>query len=663
MSEKGQYLIVEQQTPEPEFLPELLKELHHRHKLDLYQSRQRLVGKGLSLLAQGQRQGLEAISESLCIRKIGHWIFQPSKPTFAPQRLRSLEFSGSELRCSCQKSELTFSKGATVVAVLAELSGHLLDQNVKQILSSHSYFGIDNIRQLEDDKKIMTILRGQPILDLYLTEKGLPSQGVRIFPGKFNAQGLGERATLSSAQNLKVILEIVRELAGEFQLFTDFGLAAFPGCSLQRGKTEDPEIARQNQISLVRYGWLMTDLLGAEKRGTVRNEEFDSSPAALATTAIIAQNPVLAAAGEEVTTPLRETLNEALGEEPPKVAGTKKQTEQRTALPAPPDDLMQSGVGLTSQIKYLSGIGVIFFASIIVNQIDNGDLLNHIVGRAFESGGLLFIVALVCLWGAFYFLRLKRRIENTPTSRIRSVAMGMVEVKGKAVRKYALISPMSHIPCVYYRLSRYRRDKDKNTWKKVSGKSSGRVPFYLEDETGRVEIDPARCRVSAVTKQEGYDDNSGLFSSFSQGDEKWVEEIIIDGALVYVLGFASVKRDSGPTAHEQKVEALRNIKSDPILRQRYDTNGDGQLDQQEWEAARQDVENQLIHEGLRKSRKRKKQEEQIIIGHKKGYPLVVSETHSEEQLTGRYFWYSLALFGVFAIALVWAINLLFNYLR
>ncbi len=663
MSENVHYLIVEQQTPEPEFLPELLKELNHDHKIDLYQSRQRLVGKGLSLLAHGQAQRLESISDSLCTRKIGHWIFHPSKPTFAPQRLRSLEFSGTELRCSCLKSELTFSKGATVVAILAEMSGHLLDQNVKQILSSHSYFGIDNIRQLEDDKKIMTILRGKPILDLYLIENGLPSRGVRIFPGKFNAQGLGDRATLSSVQNLKVILKIARELADEFHLFTDFGLATFPGCSLQRGKAEDPEIARQNQISLVRYGWLMTDLIAAEKRGTVPSEEHDSSPAALATAAIIAQNPALAAAGEEFTTPLRETIEEALGEDPPKATGTNKQTEQRTALPAPPDDLMQSGVGLTSQIKYMAGVGFIFFASIIINQFGNGDLLGLIFDRAFKTGSLLFIVAMLSLWGAFYFLRLKRRIENTPTSRIRSVAMGMVEVKGKAVRKYALISPMSHIPCVYYRLSRYRRDKDKNTWKKVSGRSSGRVPFYLEDETGRVEIDPARCRVSAVTKQEGYDDNSGLFSSFSQGDEKWVEEIIIDGALVYVLGFAAVKRASGPTAHEQKVEALRNIKSDPILRQRYDTNGDGQLDQEEWEAARQDVENQLIHEGLKKSRKRKKQEEQIIIGHKKGYPLVISETHSEAQLTGRYFWYSAAQFGAFAIALIWAINLLFNYLR
>ncbi len=41
---------------------------------------------------------------------------------------------------------------------------------------------------------------------------------------------------------------------------------------------------------------------------------------------------------------------------------------------------------------------------------------------------------------------------------------------------------------------------------------------------------------------------------------------------------------------------------------------------------------------------RKKQEEHIVIGREKGFPLIIAETHSEERLTARYLYSSIPLF-------------------
>ncbi len=58
-----------------------------------------------------------------------------------------------------------------------------------------------------------------------------------------------------------------------------------------------------------------------------------------------------------------------------------------------------------------------------------------------------------------------------------------------------------------------------------------------------------------------------------------------------------------------------------------------------------------------------KQEEHIVIGKKKGRPLVISETHSEDHLTARYLYYSLPLFACAAAAVGGAIYLFVNYLK
>ena len=656
------YLIVEQQLKPSGNLSEILKELAQKFQLDIYQCRQRLTGRGLSLLTKGKQETLKPIADFLCNTGINHWIVEPTKPGFVPPKVRNLTISSDRIIFGCQKGAVLFPKGATVLAVFAEISGVLADKSITQLLSSHAYRGKDNVRQLHDSKIHKIILQGNPVLDLYLLDDKMEiKKGVRIFPGKFDPKGLGERASLSSKQNLQQILKLAEEYAGTFKLHTDFSLVNLPGCTLRRDNPDNPETQRQNLISLARYGWLMADVLKAE--GKKPRVEENPDPVNAVTAAVLMQNPAIAASGvaEEIL-PVIDAINQEVDTDDNPVKTRSNPETAEAGLPAPPP--AKSGLGWSSPTFWFGSAGAV--AAVIIMtllNINDNDLLSKFAYHAFASGAIPALIAIITFCYAFYFLRIKRQIENTPTSKIRSVAMGMVEVKGEAVRKYALLSPMSHTPCVFYRLTKYRRRERDYQWRITSVSSSNNVPFYIEDETGRVEVNPAGCHINAGSKQEGSPGQVGLMKAVNETDEKWVEEVIIDGTLLYVLGFAAVKRRDGPTLAEKKMEALRELKHNPQNLQQFDLNGDGNIDEDEWDAARAAVEEKVLHESLQGKQERKKQEEHIVIGRKKGRPLIISETHSEENLTTRYQYYSIPLFITAAIATGGAIFLLLNYLK
>ena len=119
------YLIVEQQQKPADSLPELLKELYAKHQLDIYQCRQRLVGRGRALLAKGAREKLEKISPLLLEAEYYHWLLEPSKPQYVPPRIIGLQIDVDKIAFTCQKKSVIFPKGATILAVFAEMSGEL----------------------------------------------------------------------------------------------------------------------------------------------------------------------------------------------------------------------------------------------------------------------------------------------------------------------------------------------------------------------------------------------------------------------------------------------------------------------------------------------------------------------------------------------------------
>jgi hypothetical protein len=91
----------------------------------------------------------------------------------------------------------------------------------------------------------------------------------------------------------------------------------------------------------------------------------------------------------------------------------------------------------------------------------------------------------------FKLLQRKRLIMNTPASKIRSAAMGLVEVSGLATGPFTMPAPITSKPCYYYRTMawQWKREGKSSKWVKVA-EESYHVPFFLEDSTGRVLVNP-----------------------------------------------------------------------------------------------------------------------------------------------------------------------------
>ena len=102
----------------------------------------------------------------------------------------------------------------------------------------------------------------------------------------------------------------------------------------------------------------------------------------------------------------------------------------------------------------------------------------------------VFAGVYLCYCG-FHLLQSKRLILNTPTSKIRSAAMGLVEINGLAAGPYTVLAPITGVPCYYYRATaRQLQQRGRNkAWVKVAEESL-HVPFFLDDNTGRVLVDP-----------------------------------------------------------------------------------------------------------------------------------------------------------------------------
>ena len=155
---------------------------------------------------------------------------------------------------------------------------------------------------------------------------------------------------------------------------------------------------------------------------------------------------------------------------------------------------------------------------------------------AMMIGAISMVFGVIGAYYAFYNFKLKRKIENVPTSKVRSMAMGLVEVKGKVVARETIESPYSKTPCVFYD---YRiEERQEKTYRDSKGKSRKEVKwvtvhssqdsrrFLLEDETGKALVDPKDAEVPEEK------------TSYS-GDKRHIEKLVLPDSEVYVLASAA----------------------------------------------------------------------------------------------------------------------------
>jgi len=158
----------------------------------------------------------------------------------------------------------------------------------------------------------------------------------------------------------------------------------------------------------------------------------------------------------------------------------------------------------------------------------------------------------VLFFRSFRNLRTRRLIQNTPASRIRSMAMGLVEVNGRVSARSSVTAPFSGRPCAYWEVD-ISVNSRRNAWSVVHRNASGH-PFYLSDDTGTALVYPqgSQCKIqyqlqedcSGLSLPDCYSDyireqHLGMSPLWRMGTLRFRERLLEEGEQVYVLGSAT----------------------------------------------------------------------------------------------------------------------------
>ncbi|WP_153109353.1 hypothetical protein [Propionivibrio limicola] len=176
-------------------------------------------------------------------------------------------------------------------------------------------------------------------------------------------------------------------------------------------------------------------------------------------------------------------------------------------------------------------------------------------------------------------LKRRRAITDTPTSRIASAAQGYVELigTGKPLDHPPLLSHLTHLPCLWYRYQVEEKSSD-NKWHTVSQGESD-TSFIIDDATGRCVVDIEGAEILTRHKE-----------TWTAGRYRNTEWKLLINDEIYALGEfktlggASIELDAN---HDLNALLTEWKKDQRDLLRRFDLNGDGTIDMQEWALARQ----------------------------------------------------------------------------
>lgn len=270
---------------------------------------------------------------------------------------------------------------------------------------------------------------------------------------------------------------------------------------------------------------------------------------------------------------------------------------------------------------------------------------------------LLFLGGLFLL-GLERFLRLQARrrvMEDTPTSRIRSATQGYVELIGMArlMDGPPILSPLTHTECVWWRFKVERREEDDrhSRWTIVR-KGTSTSLFLLDDGTGECVIDPDGAIVEpafrrtwlGATPQPGGETTAPWMNV---GDYRYTEELILVGEQLYTLGWFTSVDGLQPSVQERTREIVMAWKYDPGVRQGFDANGDGRLDESEFAALREAAQRHA--QDIQREQSLLPQTH-VLRADPQGRPFLLS-THDPQQLARRlhlhaWLWLVAALAGL-----------------
>ena len=608
------YLIIQPISEDPAEVAPLLDPLKVITGLDTHSLKQRLQGSSLNILMHSkEREPLDDIRGKLSREAINSVVVSKAELKEPQKALRAASIVvGSdyiELHSKENRPLLTIDKGTTCLVVISCKDFKKI--NTKRIARHVMSF----TEPMTPDEKLKAIFVNRPVLEIYSKDSGKP---IRIDSTRFNYTTLGEMNQNSAALNFQTIVELISKHAGQVVIESGYGENSLPFLN---------SLTESNMERAFRdFGTYSLFVSLAYDRGI-----FQLTSSTVGTGLI----PV----------PILDELTKVFWAGPANRAKSKgskdedspeKSTSNIDQLPPVPKEFSRSKSkfrsrflagratsGFTLFIKAL-GPGFIFYPLSLVMLASF--CLIYLTGSTGPLSLSLMSAGLMIFSHSFVLIKRKRLFENTPRSKIRSMPMGEVEVGGKARQKYYLKSPYTYTNCIYYSYKIFElvNTKDGQRWSLKEYNDSGRVPFYLEDDTGRTLIMPEKAILHAGVKETISGDMlSSVFGTRSAINNRKIVEITIPaGQFLYILGYAHRLRSSHSGKKKEMNERLIDLKHDKAKLNKYDTDGDGKISSEEWDAAREDVEDQILNERLEAGQTR----DEVAVGvHPSGGLFIISD--------------------------------------
>ena len=269
-------------------------------------------------------------------------------------------------------------------------------------------------------------------------------------------------------------------------------------------------------------------------------------------------------------------------------------------------------------------------------------LLLLLIGLRLESrnGWLacLSIMAAISILAWMSALNRLRTIRDTPTSKIASAVQGYVELTGRGYPfGEPLLGQLSRLPGLWYRY-KIEKHESANKWKTVDSGESGDT-FILRDETGECVVDPEQAEILTQHRDQWH-----------SLDYRYTEWKLIEHDSIYVIGRFRTQGGSSLQfdTREELNALLAEWKKDmPVLLERFDLDGNGTLDMQEWMLARSAARREVA----KMMREEQAQPDIHIVSRPRDSELFMISNLDQDKLSRRYLFWSWAHLAIFFGAL------------
>lgn len=270
-----------------------------------------------------------------------------------------------------------------------------------------------------------------------------------------------------------------------------------------------------------------------------------------------------------------------------------------------------------------NAIAIIVFTLLYVMVL----FLSHMGAAPVWAPKIVFLAVGVYIYiESFNKYRIGRLIRDTATSKIGSLPVGLVEVYGKA-KALSSVSVIYHYLSVREFDSLHLKDGIVNNNQMDLVASLGIIPkesltvrpFYIEDESGAVFVDPLDAEIIANVK------------THKEGNRIYKEAEIKEGDYVYCIGTA--RRTNVVDISDEINKAIKEAKKSKKTIERFDLDNDGKISQEEWNLARKTIESEIINKNLTGDKK----DNVISIGKGRENSIFIISDKKEIQIVRKYY--------------------------